>query len=96
MCPIGTTNPVYVINARMVIVDGNNEDAKVRELAPKLRKTMDNDTVIENENSKKIKNAPGSLRRLDMKYSTRLKKMELQTLKGMSQRVDATASASGW
>lgn len=78
-----------------MIVDGNSEDASVRELAPKVRKTMDSDTVIENEKSRNTKNAPGSRRRLDMKYKTKLKKSALQTLNGMSHNVDATASAKG-
>ncbi len=64
---MGTTNPVYVISARIVIVEGNSDEASVRALAPKLRKIMDKDTVIENEKSKNTKNDPGSLRKFDMK-----------------------------
>lgn len=49
------------------MVDGKSDEARVRALAPKLRKTMDKETVMENEKSKKMKNAPGSLLKFDMK-----------------------------
>ncbi len=64
---MGTTNPVYVISARIVMVEGNSDEANVRALAPKLRKTIDKDTVIENEKSKNTKNDLGSLLKFDMK-----------------------------
>ncbi len=56
---------------------------------------MDSAKVMVNENKRKTKNAEISLRKLAMKYRTRLNAMELQILNGISHMEDAIASANG-
>ncbi len=80
----------------MKIAENGKAWKRVLELAPTVRKTMDSAKVMVNENKRKIKKADISLRRFAMKYSTRLKAMELQILNGMSHMEDAIASANGW
>ena len=58
-------------------------------------KNMDMVKVKVNEIRTKKKKAPGSLRRWVIKYSTRLKKMELRILYGMSVSIEAKASQDG-
>jgi hypothetical protein len=58
-------------------------------------KNMDMVKVIVNEIRTKKKKAPGSLRRWVIKYSTRLKKMALRILYGMSVSIEAKASQDG-
>ena len=52
--------------------------------------------TVANEMSTKKKKGPASRRRLVMKYSVVLKTMVFMILYGMSQSIDATASADGW
>lgn len=57
---------------------------------------MDMVKVVTIEKSQKMKNGPGSRRRLDKKYRGRLNVTELVILYGRSQSMDAMASAKGW
>lgn len=61
-----------------------------------VRKTMESDRVMQKENVRKVKKAPGVLRKLVMKYNTKLNEMLLQTLKGKSTIALAAASVNGW
>lgn len=70
--------------------------AMVLDRAPMQRKIIDMDSVHMNENSKKMKNASTSRRRLVRKYNVKLKVMAMKILEGRSHIMDATASANGW
>jgi hypothetical protein len=58
--------------------------------------TMERDRVMQKENSRKVKKAPGVLRRFVMKYKTTLNEMLLAILNGKSTIALAAASVKGW
>lgn len=68
----------------------------VRLLEPMVRKIMDIVKVHINEKRKYRKNGPGSRRRFVMKYNAKLKEVEVRSLDGRSQIMDAIASDAGW
>ena len=92
----GTTNPVYMLRARIMTAEGTRAWTSVRDMAPKVRNSVDMTRVVTKEKSRKMKKAEGVRRRFVMKYSTRLKKMALPVLYGRSQMKEAIASAEGW
>jgi hypothetical protein len=58
-------------------------------------KIFDMVSVIVNENKKNVKNAPGSLRKLAMKYSVRLNDIAMMILDGRLHIIEAIASVNG-
>lgn len=60
-----------------------------------VRNTMESDKVMQKENVRKVKKAPGVLRKLVIKYNTKLNEMLLETLKGKSTIALAAASVNG-
>lgn len=65
----------------------------VRENEAIVRNIIDMVSVIQNENNKKVKNAPGSRRRFAMKYIVKLKPNAVKIFEGKSQIMEATDSA---
>lgn len=88
--------PVKVTIARIRMAVGTMACESVREAEAIVLKIIDMQIVTRKVTKRKKKKAPGSLRRLVMKYNVRLKKMALRILYGKSQSIDATASADGW
>src|SRR6202043_2814865 len=84
------------MRARMMRAEGHRAWTRERGEAPKVRKSIDNASVVVKEKARKVPKAAGVRRRLVMKYSTRLKAMLLQIVYGRSQSMDDMASAKGW
>lgn len=82
--------------ARIKIAAGANACSSVLDRLPILLKNIDMVRTMIKLTNKKKKNAPGSRRRLAMKYSVILNIMALQILYGRSVSILATASADGW
>lgn len=80
----------------MVRAEGTSAWNSVREAEPMKRNIIDMTMTVAKLMSRKKKKAPGSLRRFVMKYSVRLKMMLFAILYGISQIMEAAASADGW
>ena len=85
-----------MINIRINIAEGANASASVRDTAAIVRKTLDIVNVAKNENKTNMKNAPGSRRKLLMKYSVKLNNMATRTFNGKPHIMEDRASATGW
>jgi hypothetical protein len=95
MSPMGMTKPVYTISDNIKIAAGARAWTRERELAPMVLNTMERDKVMQKENSRKVKKAPGVLLRFVMKYKTTLNEMLLAILNGKSTIALAAASVKG-
>lgn len=79
----------------MRIAAGTRAWNRVREAEPMVRKIMDMTMTVAKLMSQKKKKAPGSRRRLVIKYSVTLKMIEFIILYGRSQSIEEIASADG-
>lgn len=95
MSRIGSVKPVYITKANMKTAAGAIAPASVLDRAPILRKSILIARVQQKLNSMNIKKALGVRRRFVMKYNVRLKVIEVMSLFGKSQIIDAIASEEG-
>jgi len=79
----------------MMTAAGTMACERVRDALAIVRNIIDMVMTVTKEISRKKKKAPASRRRFVMKYSVTLKTMQFMILYGMSQSMDATASADG-
>jgi len=95
MYRVGIVKPVKITIARIRIAAGAMAPGRVRDVDATKRNTIDMTMVVEKATNTKKKNAPGSRRRLVIKYNVKLKKSALRILYGMSVNILAKASALG-
>lgn len=96
MSRIGTVKPVYITKAKIKTAAGAIAPARVLDRAPILRKSILIAREQQKLNNMKMKKALGVRRRFVMKYKVRLKVIEVMSLFGKSQIIDAIASENGW
>lgn len=80
MYAVGIAKPVYIIIPSIIIAAGARACGKDRETDAIVLNIIDITNKAKNDINRKKKNAPGSRRRLVMKYSTMLKRIALSTL----------------
>ena len=95
MSLVGIVKPVYTTKAKMKIAAGGMAWWRDLLTAAIVLKMLLMTSVVVKENKKKMKNAPGSRRRLVMKYSVKLNDKAVKILAGISQIMEETASENG-